>query len=97
MNELIRELKELLFYEDILLKEFLIEKYGWSINSFNNTYGENCLFVICCEYIPNRLDKNYHLHYDLCYGGSEEFNNILNKYRLNFDWVNACSVGVYSH
>ena len=96
INDCINELNEIFNYETINKKEDYIKNFGWSDNSFIDSFN-NALFVINCEFIPKHEEDiiNINIHYDLNYWGSNKFNQILEKYNLKFDWVNNCSCVVF--
>lgn len=96
INDCINELTQLFNYETIDKKEDYINNWGWCEESFNNKFGSKCLFVINCEFIPRNEDDIINIHYDLNYWGSNEFNKILKKYGLNFEWFDNCSVIVFN-
>ena len=78
--------------KELIINE-LEELFQYETIYYNDNY-KNALFLICCEYIP-KSNNNIHIHYDLNYWGSTAFNQIMNKYNLNFDWVDSCSVAVF--
>jgi hypothetical protein len=97
INDCINELKQIFKYESINKKEDYIN-WGWTEEEFNEKFNkfENALFIINCEYMPCLEEDIIIIHYDLNYCGSPEFLDILNKYHLNFDWVNCCSAVIFN-
>lgn len=54
----------------------------------------NIVALINCEYYDD--EANYHIHYDMKYWGSKEFNNLLDKHNLSGDWYSECWYCIYS-
>ena len=97
INDCINELKKIFKYETIKKKEDYINNWDWTEEEFNDKFNNNALFIINCEFMPNNEEdiKNIHIHSDFNYWGSVLFINILDKYNLNFDWVDFCLVAVF--
>lgn len=91
------ELKQLFKYESILTKDNFINNYKWEEEEFNNKFGENTLFIINCEFMPRNENDIINIHYDLNYYGSNEFNEIINKNNLKFDWVDSVNLKVFNY
>ena len=100
INDCINELKQIFKYETIHKREDYINNWGWTEEEFNDRFNifNNALFIINCEFMPNHEKdiKNIHIHIDFNYCGSPEFLDILNKYDLNFDWIDNCRVVVFN-
>lgn len=97
INDCINELKIIFKYETINFKEDYINNWGWCEDDFYNKFYKCCLFVINCEYMPKHeeLTENINIHYDLNYNGSIIFNQILEKYNLNFEWVDNSGISIF--
>jgi hypothetical protein len=54
----------------------------------------NIVCVINCEFCPEYIE-GIHLHYDINYWGSKQFNDLLNKYKYSLEWENNCLAYVY--
>lgn len=82
------------FLEDFKkIKNELEEVYTAEEWHNGNPFDDNELYIIHCEY--GHHDKPT-IHYNLNYGGNEEFNNLLKKYNLLMEWENPAIVSLYS-
>jgi hypothetical protein len=98
IDDCINELKQIFKYETINKKEDYINNWEWKKEEFNNKFNNNALFIISCEFMPNHEEdiKNIHIHSHFNYWGSPDFLNIINKYQLNFNWVDSCQAVIYN-
>jgi len=55
-------------------------------------YDDHIKYVIHCEYGWHEKPT---IHYNHMYGGNEEFNKLLNKYKLLMEWDNPCILLIY--
>lgn len=53
---------------------------------------QNIVCIITCDYVGEKeiCKFDIHLHYDSCFHGSKEFQEILKKYNLHFEWQECC-------
>ena len=49
---------------------------------------------INCEFCPDSIE-GVHLHYNINYWGSKQFNDLLTKYSYRLEWDDACNANVY--
>ncbi len=75
-----------------IFNNFFIFEHAFHNDDYER-YGD-ALFVISCEYIPDDIKKT-HIHYDLNYGGSNEFIDLLKRFKLDFEWHEPCLVVIY--
>ena len=61
------------------------------IDFFKN---KNIVCIINCEFDPEYIE-GIHLHYDINYWGSTQFNDLLNKYKYRLEWEDNCLARVY--
>lgn len=60
-------------------------------------YNKNIICYIDCEfYLDNDDDvKKVHLHSEYNYGGSKQFNDLLEKYGYELEWDDGCMAYIY--
>jgi len=75
------------------IKNELEEVYTAEEWNKGDYYDINIKYIIHCEY--GHHDKPT-IHYNLMYGGNDEFNELLDKYGLLMEWINPCLVELYS-
>jgi len=56
-------------------------------------FDDHIKYVIHCEY---GFHERPTIHYNHMYGGNEEFNKLLSKYKLLMEWYNPCIVLLYA-
>ena len=92
MNNIIEEFKNIFKYETIIKVDDM--KY------LNNEYinyvqkHKDILFIINCEYeaSPEESVLNYYTQY----WGNKQFNELLNKYNLRYDYYDQCVAFIYN-
>ena len=81
----IEEMQQLLKQTgNIKTVEEIIKEYGRANTDFN-------YFIEIYDIFP---DEEYIIHYDYKYFGSNEYNNIINKYGLCMDWLDGSTIGI---
>jgi hypothetical protein len=92
-----KELKELFtLYENIYMRD------DGNYDEDNTAYeifedSKNTQFVIFTEFIPKDEDEvsRVKIHYEINYWGTSDFNEVLNKYNMSFDWYDSCIAVIY--
>ncbi len=56
--------------------------------------NNNIVCFVNCEFCPVNIEA-VHIHYNIKYWGSVEYNRILNKYGLCMEWRDSCNLYIY--
>ena len=93
-QQLKKELTELFKdgYEEVYFRD--TDKENAIMDRFKDKENDNVICFILCEYMPYE-DTKVNLHYDECYGGSDELATIKTKYKLNHEWETNCIAYLY--
>ena len=84
----IEEIRDLLKHTgNIKSVEENIKEYG---ENANITYD----YFIEIYYHYGYDDKDYNIHYENKYFGSNEYNNILDKYDMYMEWLDGATLGI---
>ncbi len=81
---------------DSIIEEFNSFKYQYEeIRLASNEYDfeDDCLLVINAEHCMDEPGVNIHYYFNHC--GSDRFNQWLNKWSLEEEWIDSCRVGIY--
>ena len=92
MNDIILEFNKIFKHEKIITKE---EYYKYTSNECLN-YIKNhyeILFIINCEYDAKK--EECRINYYNMYWGNTQFNELLEKYKLCFEWYDTCNLFIY--
>lgn len=88
LTQIKNDLDNLFKYERVYLRDS---------DCFNNIMGDeqnDYICVVVCQFcISDEEIENVNLHYGYNYWGSNEFQEILEKYGLMFEWYDSC-IGV---
>ena len=89
-TEITNELKKMFGEDAWFMSDSDYISCGYKLDWFVKC-GRGCFCVINCE---DRKDldagEKYDLDYNCNYGGSDEFNAILEKYNLELEWYDCC-------
>lgn len=57
----------------------------------------SALFVVFAEFCPKDDEemRRVHIHYNIKYWGSNDFNNLIDKYNMTIEWENECIFIIY--
>ena len=66
-----------------VLNDFFFYEHAFHNEDYER-FGD-ALFVISCEHIPDDIQKT-RIHYDLNCDGSDEINDLLRRFDLEFEW-----------
>ena len=93
-QQLKKELTELFKdgYEEVYFRD--TDKDNAIMDRFKDKKNDHVICFILCEYMPYE-DTKVNLHYDECYGGSDELATIKTKYKLNHEWETYCIANLY--
>ena len=88
MNDIILEFNKIFKHEKIITKE---EYYKYTSNECLNYIKSHyeILFIINCEYDAKK--EECIINYYNMYWGNKEFNDLLKKYELCFEWYDTCN------
>lgn len=93
-QQLKKELTELFKdgYEKVYFRD--TDENNAIMDRFKDKENDDVICFILCEYMPYETTK-VNLHYDECYGGSDELATIKTKYKLNHEWETSCIAYLY--
>ena len=83
-NRIITEFNNIFKHEKIVTKDEYIYLTNEIIKYINN--NNNILLIIICEYDATKHECT--INYYNQYWGINDFNNILEKYKLRYEWCN---------
>jgi len=92
-----KKLREILtLYEEVYFRN------DGTYNIDSRTYelfeeNPSALFVVFAEFCPKNDEElgRVKIHYDIKYGGTNDFNNLLDKYNMEMEWENSCIFLIY--
>jgi hypothetical protein len=92
-----KKLREILtLYEEVYFRN------DGTYNIDSRTYelfeeNPSALFVVFAEFCPKNDEElgRVKIHYDIKYGGTNDFNNLLDKYNMEMEWDNSCIFLIY--
>jgi hypothetical protein len=88
-NDFKTELKALFTKgEDAIFPDERLRYFG----KFKKNINRVC--YINCEFCPDSIE-GVHLHYNINYWGSKQFNDLLTKYSYSLEWDDGCNAYVY--
>ena len=90
-NKIITEFNNIFKHEKIVTKDEYIYLTNEIIKYINN--NNNILLIINCEYDAPK--EECAINYYNQYWGNKAFNDILEKYKLRYEWYDTCVVFIY--